>query len=362
MKRAIRLETDHLRYSFDETGKVVEFTHKKTGKNFAKEENNYAFALYPGVKWRTERVLPLSVAWAEDIVTVCFAQVVFRVRVQCFADNIRMTVVDVTPDSADFGRFLFGGCELKDDGMDPAFCGCLLPRSIKCQPVEIPGRCGRVGAMAYSALSAVGVSAALIGVSPDDLRETVKNVYADCTIEDVVISPVGGPYAKDIKELNYDYVIEVTDIDFSNDNWIAALKKKNIRQVSFHQGFDYLNNDYVFFPEKFPGGTAEFKEKVVDKLHENGMLAFLHNYSALVDFRSSFVTPVPSPDLFSMAEYTLAQDLGAEDTCIYVEEGIDAIPLVQGDSATMHMATMRIEEELIDVGAKKEGALTECTR
>lgn len=370
--RVFTLETDFLRYGFDEKGRAVEFADRLTGKNYA-EPGSPAFALYEGngdistgvtltEKDKASPEEPLKVELNGQTLTVRFAQAEFTLFVQCFSDHVRMTIANVHPADAQFGRFLFGGCVMQDDGMNPEFCGCAVTRSLKGRPLELPGRCERVGVLAYSALSAQGVSAALIGIAPSNLRKAAQNALADCTIDDLLITPYGGPWGADAPGSNSDYIIECSKFDFSNEEWADALLRKNIAQCDFHQGNDYRQGDYVFKPELFPRGAEDFRLTVSDALHRRGMLAGLHTYSGMVDIMSRYVTPIPHPDLYAIAEYTLAEDMTDTDDFIVIEEDVSTVAMNQERPMPVHGATLMIDTELVEFSGKGADRLTGVER
>lgn len=366
------LENEYLRYAFDARGVVREFTDKASGVNFA-EPGFPAFALIeplPGrdpagylTQDKTDGVIaPDLVSQDGSSIHISFPSVSFTVKAETRPDHIRLTLTGVEPEGADFGCLLFGGAKIINGGDSEDFCGCAIARSVRIRPLEVPGRCRFVGALACSALSPVGGCAALIGTPWKKMRGAAKSALSDADPSDALISPYGGPWCDEAPGSHDDYMIECAPVDFSNGEWIEAMREKNISTLDFHQGIDYRHGDYVFDKTKFPDGAADFRRLVSGRLHENGMKAGLHTYCGMVDMSSRYVTPKPHPDLYAVGEYTLSRDIGEEDEIIPLIESAEDIPLVQTPFASVHARTLMIGDELIDFSGRSGNNVTGCAR
>ncbi|NLM79345.1 MAG: hypothetical protein GX173_14920, partial [Ruminococcaceae bacterium] len=234
---------------------------------------------------------------------------------------------------------------------------------LRCNLLELPGRSEHLGALAYAKLGAVGVSAAIAGAKFEDLRAVLKRAIAHLSIDDIPMNPYGGPYGAEAPGARDDYVLACTTPDISDDRWLAPLLKSGVSMVDFHHGYLYRHADYRFDPELFPRGVLDFKSKVSDVLHAHNCLAGLHSYSGMVDVRSSFVSPVPDPDLDSLAEYTLAEDLDAKSDQLFIEEDAVQVPLYQTTHTTREVTCLLIDHEIISFSSH-DGAhrLTGCRR
>lgn len=353
--------TKLMSYTFDEQGKVQGFIQRSSGKNIA-SPGSLAFYLLPGVQQNPypKPVLPKTVKCMGNEVTVHFQQVRFTLLVQSFEDHLRINVIDQQPLGVDYGRFVFGACELQEDD---EFCGSAVSLHLRCNLLEMTGRTRHLGAIAYSKLGAVGVSAAIIGTKFGDLREAVKHAIAHLTIDDIPMSPYGGPYGADAPGSRDDYVLAGSAPDISDQRWLEPILKAGVRQVDFHHGYLYRHADYLFDPVLFPNGVLDFKRRVTDVLHENGCLAGLHTYSGMVDVRSTFVSPVPDPDLYSFAEYTLAEDIDANAVSLKIEENASEVPLTQPIHTTKDVTCLLVGHEIIAFsGSDGRHTLTGCQR
>ncbi|MGI6743429.1 MAG: hypothetical protein ACOX4O_07215 [Eubacteriales bacterium] len=347
------LKNKYLRYSFDETGLVREYTDVSTGISYlAPDSHAFYLNTFGGGK-----VTPASVSVCGNIITVRFDKPDLEFRMVYLEKEkyIKFTILDQNPKDVKYGCFIFAAVNTTDrDGQAP-FSSTARTLCLKCNMLELPGRCERVGSIAYSKLGAVGVSSALIGVPRDLLVEALDSAIEFLTIDDIPMTAFGGQHGADAPAAHEDYVIASLIKEIDGDEWLKPLKRVNIRQVDFHQGGMYRQSDYVFHPELFPGGAADFKRKVADTLHRNGMRAGLHSYSGMVDVNSRYVTPIPSKDLYALAEYTLACDLSADDDTLYIEGSSESVATTQGPHAYSNVTCLLIDEEIAIFKSKGEG-------
>jgi hypothetical protein len=370
----ISLSTNTLRLSIDKTGKVTEFTDVTTGVNWAEQSSYFAYLL-PGTKdtdennQQSDRMkLPTQVLYDAPYLKIYFdnPSLTFILLVEEKETNIRLTVVDAPIHTdIDYGRFVFGACVLRDkDGKAP-FSGTVVPMHMKCNLLELPGHCTRLGAVGYSRLSAQGIGAAVIGVPANQLRQAIKEAMAHLSLDDVILSPYGGAFGNDAPGVFEDYIIDSAYPEETN-RWLDPMEKANIKLLSFHQGWLYRQGDFRFKESFFPEDVFDFKKKVSDELHKRRIRAGFHTYSAMLNEESEFVTPVPHPDLAVIGTYTLAHDIDESTDTIYIKEDTGSIPMEQGHAqieAPPYHCCLVIDNEIIEFQGKGENnSLTDCIR
>ncbi len=347
----ITLQTRALRYSFDEKGLVLEFTDRRTGDDHA-AQGCYAFYLLPGEEGGAP-IPPEAVSCGGNLLTVRFAEpkVVFTLAYLERETDIRFTILDQQPLGTSFGRFVFAAAVTDDtEGCSP-FSASVRALCLKADMLELPGRCTRLGAIAFSKLGAVGVSAALIGAPREELISAMDDAVAHLTVDDIPMTPYGGQHGADAPGAHDDYVIAGA-VDISNFDWLLPLREANVRQVDFHQGGMFRQADYLFRPDLFPLGAADFRRKVTDPLHACGMRAGLHTYSAMIDIHSRYVTPVPSSDLHALAVYTLAADLTEDADRLYIEGSSDPVATLQAPCVYENATCLMIDQEIVRFSSK----------
>ena len=264
-------------------------------------------------------------------------------------------------DPLDFGKFVFASVHTLDISGDSDFSLTAVTHSIYSDLLELPGRCEWVGGVVLSSVGVEDASISLVGAPKEELSESIRRVYKDISVQDVPTTAYGGAFAKDAPGVRDGYLI-IYGIDKIDDEWFKPLLKMNVKQADFIQNGLFRQADYHFKEELFPGGVLDFKSKVTDVLHKNGLKAGLHTYSAMVPPNCSYVTPVPSDHLAAIATYTLAEDISQTDECLTIIEDIDGVAMRQSPHAYVNATCLQIDKEIILFEAKDNGRITRLTR
>ena len=160
------------------------------------------------------------------------------------------------------------------------------------------------------------------------------------------ISRAGGPWGADSPKSYGNYIITTSSINVDTvSDWISHLKTFGIDQVDFHQGGAFRQGDFVFDEEAYPNGIADFR-KMTDRLKENGMIAGLHTYAEFLPGNSIYVSPVPSPDLDTLEQFTLAADIAEDDDAFTVTESTAEVSTETG-FFVRNSRVLQIDNELI---------------
>ena len=345
----ITLETDTLLYRFGKSGAVTHFADKKTGRNYVRPGSLFAY-IADATFYGTEggRIIPPGSVTAENgLIKVRFADpaVEFCLLPQEFPGNIRFTLVDVRPADAHFGVFVFAAAETEAVGDE--FAASALSLHVNCISRDYPGCGSKLGLLVHGELPGSGRAGALLAASRDELPRKTREAASHLARDEFVVSEAGGVDASVFPGASADYIIS-GDQNVPQDvgAWLDGFLEKGVKQISFHQGGLYRHADFVYRPEAFPGGTAEFRRRVADPMRERGMIPCLHSYTSMVDVGSKFVTPVPSPDLDAMGFYTLAADLDEKADVVPVAEETADIPLLH-TMALCNTLYLNIEGEII---------------
>lgn len=377
-------KTKTFSYSFDQAGKVISFIDLKTNINHAKKDcfafflkidsfNNACNDIVGGGDSSSNvntcetvngKFYPSEVCENNGIVKVSFSKpnVSFYLEIIEREFDLKFTIVKEENNGNYYGQFYFAAVETDDVDGKSEFSASARSLSLKCNMLEIPGRCEKVASIAYHRLGATGVSSCLVGAPSELLKTALTKAIEGITIDDIPLNLYGGQFSEDVKAAHEDYLI-VGVLDDVDQNLISRLNQLNITQLDFLQGGCYRQADYKFLPDKFPNGVSDFKENVSDKLGENGIICGLHTYSCMVDLKSKYVTPVPSDDLASLNEYVLDKDINLDDNVLYIEGDALKVPLIQIPQAFTNATCLLIDKEIIFFTDKAEnGALTGLKR
>ena len=230
--------------------------------------------------------------------------------------------------------------------------------------LAMPGKSLLLGGKTYAATFSHGAKIAIIAAPKPELRAATQDACSAIVPGEMPLSAAGGPWAADTDKSYGNYIITGGAITADQTpKWIEHLKKFGIDQVDFHQGGAFRQGDFHFNETAYPNGTADFRQ-MSDRLRENGLITGLHTYAEFLSGNSRYVTPVPHPDLDTMAEWTLAADLDADAEEIEVAESTADVSTVTG-FFVRNSLVLRIDDELIQfIEPKKEApfGFTACQR
>jgi len=353
------LETEALSYCFNARGEVVRFEDRRAGKNYCKPGSLFAYLLADDGK----QTAPERVSAENGIMEVTFQNISFFILAVEFPGHIRFTVTDIKTGGAPSGKaykFVFGAAETEAVTND--FTASSLSLHMKCTTAGYPGCGEKLGVVISGDMPGLNLSGALTADKRSMLPERVKDAMKHLTTDDFPVSTAGGPYAASFPGAFADYDI-YTSGSLPDDvgAWLDDMLGRGIKQISFHQGGLFRHSDFVYKKDLFPDGVASFKEKVVGPMLERGMIPCLHSYAAMVDLKSRFVTPVPSPDLDAVKIYTLAKDMDAVTDAVPVTESTNEVCMIHN----MELANtfyLMIDREIIGFKDISEFSFISCER
>ena len=364
----ITLETDYLIYSFDTNGIVTKFADKRTGINYVQVDSAFAF-LTKDYNYMSRsdsdvgnKIFPLNVSAVGGLINVEFYEpkVIFTILPQEFAGNIRLTVINVSPEKAAYKYFVFGGC--KTNAAEDDFTASAISLNMKCITVDYPGRGRNIGIAICGELQGPYLSGAIIAAPKDLLPDKINEAMSHISVDDFPLSSAGGANALSYPGVRSDYYITGQNTLPANfDKWLDELESKGIKQVNFHQGGYYRQSDFVYNPELFPNGAVDFKQKVSEPMIARDFIPCFHTYCGLVGTSSRFVTPVPHPDLDAQNIYVLESDIDGETDVIPVNENVSDIPL-KPDIILCNTLYIVIEQEIIEFHAVGGNKFLNCSR
>lgn len=179
--------------------------------------------------------------------------------------------------------------------------------------------------------------------------------------ENVPKSKNGGPWTLD-SELTRGSYLFANLAHRDTDRWIDLARRGGFQFIHFHAWWKTLGH-YDVNPRYFPNGISDMKDSV-ERIHMAGLKATFHTLTACINPNDSWVTPVPSDDLISIATYTLAKPMGPKDDVIYVnEEPIKGHEIVWSYSCNGN--AIKIGKEIVqysEVSWEKPYAFRKCVR
>lgn len=359
----ISFACDTFRIEFSPSGAVTKLTDA-AGANLLGPVKGAPFALRPA---KGEQALDgVALSRNGDTLSVEFAGTparTARFRVEESGAAITFELLGV--DGGDWYSLYFARAPLAVDYRTPDGGGAttvsMTPGSI---PLAMPGRSDQLGGKTYKATWERGAKIALVAAPKAELRGALKTVCEKIAPGVMPVSAAGGPWAMDSEKSRGNYIITGSAITAADaPKWIEHLKKFGIDQVDFHQGGAFRQGDFAFQKEAYPNGIADFAA-MSKLLRAEGLIAGLHTYAEFLAANSKYVSPVPHPDLDTMAEWTLSEDLSADAKLIDVETSTADVSTVTG-FFVRNSLYLRIDDELIKFGQPRKTApfgFVECQR
>ncbi|MBQ7898206.1 MAG: S-layer homology domain-containing protein [Clostridia bacterium] len=233
------------------------------------------------------------------------------------------------------------------------------------------------------AFSSIGVDliGAKLGVTfskEKDHRTFLKEITDSIDRSRGLSSTAGGAYALDTDDLFTDYVIVSSSINEENATELAKLAKEySIDFLDYHQGYNtFYQGTFNFQGSKNdsdPYGAfidaKTFKERVVDKVHAEGVKMALHTYSSTVYPVGSAVYWNENPEYlydieYAETTYTLRDDLSKYKTSVKTYEDASSFSGAAGGTSYYndYSSYILIDYEIIKVTTGTTSGFIRCQR
>ncbi len=336
----ITLETKTFAWHIDEAGCTRAFSAADSGQNLL--DDAAVPAAFCRLVQDEREIMPAGVVFRGGQLIVDFpgaAPVRLDVEIR---EHYLVLRVAAAPDGYD--RLVFLDVPLRPGAAAAdEFVACAVSLNLRTRVDELPGPQSRLAARCYRRFGLTGAAVAVAAAPFHQLREILKTVVN--AAPDLPKSPRGGPWAMDARENYTSYLFGVATEE-TVDEWIGLCRDFGMDQLHFcgQQGFRY--GDYLPDPKTFPHGMAGAR-KVVDRLHQAGIMAGLHTLSFSIRQNTPYVAPVPDKRLAREASYTLAAPLTAADGAVLLAENTAGLPQEISYHIRRSM-TLQIDDELIE--------------
>jgi hypothetical protein len=173
-----------------------------------------------------------------------------------------------------------------------------------------------------------GTGAALIVSHPDKLLDNIAQVEEDFNLPKGVESR-----RRDIINASYYWTANINPGNV--DEHIKYAKMGGFRLMSIYYpsfegygGYNFIG-DYEIDRKLYPNGKEDLR-KMLDKIKAAGITPGVHFLHSHIGRDSKYVTPIPDHRLNLTKMFTLSEDLGRDDTEIFVEQNPEGTVMVEG--------------------------------
>ena len=329
-EKNVRLSNRWAEIVLSDSGRTLSFTDRLHGAELlASPEEPFCFL----ISENGEKIFPDNLSLSGGELAFGFGGEVLRLLADVSDEFFVFTVTEEPGDSWHSLRFadMRFGYDF-DSGKTITVGGYAM--NITVNPMYYPGGAAKAcGGECFRAIGAKGSKLAVIAAPYEEQREIIKKINALIPKGDLPITASGGANAPDFTGNRGDYVI-ISDSDPAKvPEWIEFYTRWSVDQLDFHQGSNtFRQGDFKFH---LTGDAAGFREKVAGPLGKAGITCGLHTYSATVDYNAEGILSEPrwQKDLESVYEFTLAEDITADDVSVRAVESTDNVSPEQGWSA-----------------------------
>ena len=367
-------QTAHMMLSVNDCGQASAFIDKATGENVLKPGPFAWLTEKDGTQYPPRRAEVSENQSEGRLLTLTFAdhaETTVTLAVEAWESYLVFRLMDASRRDFHSVRFVSLHVDIDYDmSVDTGFTACLMGMTLATRMAEHPGQNTELIAEAFTHIGLSGNTrspyppcAAVIGVPHSLLRAVQRTVLDAIPSGELPKSFKGGPYAdRALETAQRSYTIMTSHITPANvDEVIETLRKFGIRQVNLHHMGNYCQGDFRVYPEVYPGGLPELRE-VVDRLHAAGFDVGMQTYTFFLDPRSTFLSPVPHPDLDVLRRFTLSRAMLETDTVLYTRERLDDVTTYTGYTFVNSLYLWVDDELMMFGGVDANGHFTEVER
>jgi hypothetical protein len=340
------IQNDHIEYLINKDGKNLRFMDKTSGIDYldGTTPSPCASLIQHGKEYFVN-----SASFENHLLRLEFGEagVIAEIGITLAKAGITMEVVSVTG-SAESLTFVNIPLTVKGKPSE-SFAACVLSMNLRTRVFQLPALQTNLRATCYERFGMKGAKITLLGVPMKDILPQIREVMK-CARE-IPHSTAGGAWAQLSKEGYGSYLFNFgTLTEETVDEWIERCANIGLSQIDNHGGgADFFKfGSFELNPEKWPDGWNHFK-RINKRLHDAGISSIFHTYAFFIDKKSSYATPVPSPDLDYFKTFTLEEPIGPGDSVIVVKESTENISTTTG-FFVQNSRILRIGNELIEFG------------
>lgn len=315
---SIIFENRYVSISISQKDAAVESIFDKVHSKEIKGENTYFFCLIAQDKKTV--VAPTALHCSGNCITVETPLGNFRVEVTVTDEYFAFELVDALP-TVSYKALIAHG-KYAYDFRDKCNTGAIgIAMTYWTNPCFYPdAKALETKGEVVTSLRSEGAKYGLVIAPIAKHRDIIKQLCLTIDKDKGLVSEHGGPWARDSKKNCGNYMLELdSDLTYIQ-NRIPMYKKLGLDQVDIHQWpTTFRQGDFKY---TYYDSHADFKEKVVDLLRQNGLGAGLHTYSHYIDYKCAPILSDPKwqKDLGVLETLTLAED---------IDENAEFIPTVE---------------------------------
>ena len=302
---------------------LVEKVFDKTEKNDIKGEDTYFFYLIG--EDRETKIYPNEIILQNDIISVKTSVGDFSVKAEAQEEYFTFELVTPLPENSYKAVFAHIKYNYNYEERKTGAVGVAMTYSVN--PCFFPdGKNMETKGEVLSYLKNDGAKYALIIAPVKYHREIIKKVCDNIDPNKGITLKTGGAFADDCRLNKGNWIMQFDNSKETVKKSIPFYKELGVDIVDYHKQYHEVDKTFIQgdFKHLEYETAEEFKKSVIYPLEENGMIAGLHTYAYLIDFKCDTLLKNPEyqKDLTVLGEFTAKEFDGK---LIKVEENIDDV-------------------------------------
>ncbi len=327
-KNEIILENLHTKITVSKKDAVVlSALRTDISESYLSDETSVFITLF---KNDEEVEIITALEYSDGIISVVSKLATVRIEVKAFDNYFTFEILDNLPETLSKIEFANIHCNYEVEG-DNAWGAVGLAMTVNTHPGYVPRAKQRhVHALAERVTgNTKGAKYALVSAPLDLHRDILKEVCLTIDREKGIVLSTSGPWAKD-NPLVYQIYCIVHGTNFEHVNKADEYLARGIQQLDFH------HSPQLFLQGNFKTtqleSMKEFKKLFADPLLEKGIISSLHTYAHYIHPLCHDILSVPEnqDQLLVLDEYTLSEDISAQEVNIPTVESLADMPYDNG--------------------------------
>ena len=340
------LENADFRYVISTNATNVAFIDRASGSNYLRTTPSSPCAL---ILHQGKEHAATAATLANEVLTLRFglSGITATVKTETLSSCIIFSVQSVDGGEIDALTFLNVPLTLKGKPDEP-FGACAHALNLFTRVDALPALQTNLRASCEKKFGIVGAKVAIVGAPMGHMLPALQKTLSQAS--ELPVCKVAGPWAHEIPFNHGSYLFNFGSLTETNvDNWIEMARSLGFTQIDNHGGGGFFRfGDMELNRDKWPDGWAAW-ERIVGRLHAEGIGSIFHTYAFFIDKRSKYVTPVPDARLDAFRTFTLAEPLATNATEITVNESTANMSTVTG-FFVHNSVVLQIDDELITFG------------
>jgi hypothetical protein len=342
----IVFETEFARLSISSNGQTVAVTDRATGRNWLRGQQPVPFAL---IRANGAEAVARSATLSGDKLALQFDRPEFLVKLSVTQrpTHVVFRVESVTGAGVESLTFLNAPLGLRGRPQEPVGA-CALALNLHTRVDALPALQSELRAVCEKGYGFEGAKAAFVLAPMERMLPALQAALA--ADSELPNCNVAGPWARETPFAHGSYLFNFGALTETNaPDWIEMARSLGFTQIDNHGGGAFFRfGDMELNRERWPGGWDAY-QRIVARLHANGIGSIFHTYAFFIDKRSKYVAPVPDPRLDAFRTFTLAEAVSADASEIEVREPLTGMKTVTGffefNSVVLHLG-----DELVTFG------------